>query len=258
MLRLEETLMRLQDKVAFISGAASGIGHAAAVLFAQEGAAVMLADRDAKLGVRAADEIAEFGGEAAYVQCDVTNAASVDAAITQTMAHYGKLNVLYNNAGGSYPGSKTVTEATDEDFWAEINLNLYGTWLGCRYGIRALIQSGGGSVINTSSAVAISGNLSDNHAYVAAKGAISALTRGLASRYGRDKVRVNAIVPGVTKTERVLERVKAPLPTALVDRHLLGFGEPGCVAATALFLASDESTSITGQNLAVDSGYTIS
>jgi NAD(P)-dependent dehydrogenase (short-subunit alcohol dehydrogenase family) len=113
-------------------------------------------------------------------------------------------------------------------------------------------------VINTSSAVAISGNLSDNHAYVAARGAISALTRGLASRYGRDKVRVNAIVPGVTKTERVLERVKAHLTTALVDRHLLGFGERGCVAATALFLASDESTSITGQNLAVDSGYTIS
>jgi len=250
--------MRLQDKVAFISGAASGIGRVAAGLFANEGAAVMLADRDAAAGHRAAEEIAKSGGNVAFVQCDVTNPQSVEAAIQQTVTRYGRLTVLYNNAGGSLPGTKTVTEASDADFWAEINLNLYGTWLGCRYGIRALVQSGGGSVINTSSAVAMSGALSDNHAYVAAKGGVSALTRSLACRYGRDKVRVNAIVPGVTKTERVMERVQGALPAALVDRHLLGFGDPGCVAATALFLASDESASITGHNLAVDSGYTIS
>jgi len=251
--------VKLANRTAFITGAANGIGRVAAELFAGEGAAVVLSDIDGERGEAAAEAIRAAGGNAFFIRTDVTDPKSVEAAITEAVRRNGRLDVLYNNAGGSAVKGGSVTEADDDDFWREISLNLYGTWLCSKFGVREIIKSGGGAVINTSSIVAVSGSPSGNDGYTASKGAVAALTRSMAVRYGRDHVRVNAVLPGVTLSERVVGRTQGvTLPQVWVDRHLLGFQKPEQVARAALFLASDDAAGITGQNIAVDSGYSIS
>jgi NAD(P)-dependent dehydrogenase (short-subunit alcohol dehydrogenase family) len=248
-------MARLEGKVAFITGAASGIARPTAVLFAREGARVVVAD----IAVAAGEETARMAGNGAIaMRTDVTDESSVRTAIRATLEQFGRLDVLHNNAGGSTPQDNTVVEAPVEEFWRVIKLDLFGTFLGCRYGIPALIQSGGGSVINMSSNLALMG-IHGRDCYTAAKGAIAALTRSLAVEYAPQRVRVNALAPSATMTDRVKKLMAGnPAIEKLGQSHLLGLIEPQDVANAALYLACDESRMVTGQLLSVDSGVTIS
>ena len=167
---------RLADKVAFITGAGNGIGRATAILFASEGAKVAIAEIDARAG----EETAHLAGNEAIAICaDVTDPDSLQAAISTTVKRFGRLNVLHNNAGGSTARDETAVNAPLDEFWRAIKLDLYGTFLGCRFGIPELIKAGGGSVINMSSNVALMG-VAGRDCYTAAKGGIAAITRSLA------------------------------------------------------------------------------
>jgi len=246
---------RLAGKVAFITGAGTGIGRATAVLFAGEGARVAIAEIDAAAG----EETAQLAGNGAIaIRTDVTDEASVQAAVRATVQHFGALHVLHNNAGGSTPHDDTVVDAPIEEFWRAIKLDLFGTFLGCRVGIPEIIKSGGGSVINMSSNVALMG-IPGRDCYTAAKGGIAAITRSMAVEFAAQRVRVNAIAPSATMTERVRRLVAGNAAlTRLAESHLLGLIEPADIAHMALFLASDESRMVTGQVYPVDSGVTIS
>ena len=246
---------RLAGKVAFITGAGTGIGRATAILLAREGAKVAVADIDAA----AADETAQLAGnEAIAILTDVTDPDSLKAAIRATVDKFGRLDVLHNNAGGSTAQDDTAVNAPIEEFWRAIKLDLFGTFLGCRFGIPELIKAGGGSVINMSSNVALMG-VAGRDCYTAAKGGIAAITRSLAVAYAPQKVRVNAIAPSATMTERVKRLIAGNAAlTRLADSHLLGLIEPSDIANAALYLASDDSRMVTGQVLPVDSGVTIS
>jgi NAD(P)-dependent dehydrogenase (short-subunit alcohol dehydrogenase family) len=250
-------MARLAGKVAFITGAAVGIGRATAVLFAQEGARLALADID-EAGL-AETARAASGGPAAplTLRADVTDPDSMRDAIARAEAHFGRLDVLHNNAGGSTVQDGSVTDASLDEFWRVIRLDLFGTVLGCRFGIPALIRAGGGSVINMTSNLALMG-IAGRDFYTAAKGGVAALTRSLAVTHAKDRVRVNAIAPSVTLTPRVRALMAGnDALTKLGQSHLLGLGEPEDVAQAALYLASDESRITTGTILRVDSGVTI-
>lgn len=249
---------RLRGKVALITGAGGGIGRATAELFSKEGARVVIAEYDSGTGQQAADAITKAGGEALFVQTDVTDETSVVNAVTETVRHFGALHVLYNNAGGSTMADGPLTEAPIDEFWRTIKLDLLGTWLTSRHAIPAIVKAGGGSVINAASVVALMG-WPGKDAYTACKGAIVALTRSMAVEFAPHKVRVNAVAPCTTRTPRVMAQLAASEATQkLVERHLVDLAEPADVANAALFLASDESARTTGHILAVDSGLTIS
>lgn len=248
-------MLRIEDKVALITGAGAGIGRATACLFAREGARVVVAEIDAAAG----EETAHLAGHGAIaIRTDVTDEDSVRACIQTAVRHFGRLDVLHNNAGGSTPQDGTVVDAPLEEFWRVIKLDLFGTFLGCRHGIPALAASGGGSVINMASNLAVMG-IRGRDCYTAAKGGVAALTRSLAVEFASQGVRVNAIAPSATMTDR-LKKLMAGNPE--IDRlgqaHLLGLMEPDDIANAALFLASEESRRMTGHVLAVDSGVTIS
>jgi NAD(P)-dependent dehydrogenase (short-subunit alcohol dehydrogenase family) len=248
---------RLEGKVALITGAGTGIGRATARLFAREGAKVVIAEIDSQAGDETAHEIAGSGGDAIAIRTDVTEPDSMQLAIDTAIGQFGALHVLHNNAGGSTQRDSDVTAAPLEEFWRAIKLDLFGTFLGCRFGIPVMQRSGGGSVINMSSNVALMG-VPGRDCYTAAKGAVTAITRSMAVEFA-PSVRVNAIAPSVTMTGRVAKLVAG---NAALDKmaksHLLGLIEPEDIAAMALFLASDESRKVTGQIYPVDSGIIIS
>jgi NAD(P)-dependent dehydrogenase (short-subunit alcohol dehydrogenase family) len=231
------------------------LGRPTAVLFAREGARVVVAE----IAEAAGEETAHMAGNGAIaIRTDVTDESSVRAAIRATLDKFGRLDVLHNNAGGSTPQDNNVVEAPIEEFWRVIKLDLFGTFLGCRHGIPALIQSGGGSVINMSSNLALMG-INGRDCYTAAKGAIAALTRSLAVEFAPQRVRVNAIAPSATMTARVKKLMEGNAAVGkLAQSHLLGLIQPEDIANGALYLASDESRMVTGQLLSVDSGVTIS
>lgn len=254
-------MARLAGKVAFITGGGGGIGRATAERFAEEGAKVVVADIDAAAGEAAATSAraraANSGGDAHFWRCDVTDRASVEAAIAETVRRYGKLDILHNNAGGSTLQDGPVTEAPDEEFWRVIRLDLYGTFLCCKIAIPEIIKAGGGSVINMSSNVALMA-LPGRDCYTAAKGGVASLTRSMAVEYAPHRIRVNAIAPSVTLTDRVRRLLAANKDIGkLASTHLLGLGQPIHVANMAVYLASDEAEITTGQVLSVDSGVTI-
>jgi len=254
-------MARLANKVAFITGGGGGIGRATAERFAEEGAKVVVADIDAAAGEAAAGSAraraANSGGDCHFVRCDVTERASVEAAIAETVARWGKLDILHNNAGGSTPQDGPVTEAPEEEFWRVIRLDLYGTFLCSKIAIPEIVKAGGGSVINMSSNVALMA-LPGRDCYTAAKGGVASITRSMAVEYAPHRIRVNAIAPSVTLSDRVKRLLAGNKDIAkLASTHLLGLGQPIHVANMAVYLASDESEITTGQILSVDSGVTI-
>jgi NAD(P)-dependent dehydrogenase (short-subunit alcohol dehydrogenase family) len=252
---------RLVGKVAFITGGGGGIGRATAERFAEEGAKVIIADIDQAAGEAAAgsarQRASNRGGDAWFVHCDVTERTSVEAAVQETIARYGRLHILHNNAGGSTLQDAPVTEAPEEEFWRAIKLDLFGTFLCSKIAIPAIIKAGGGSIINMSSNVALMA-LPGRDCYTAAKGGIASMTRSMAVEYAPHNIRVNAIAPSVTLTERVKRLLAGNANVSkLAASHLLGLGQPIHIANMAVYLASDEAAITTGQILSVDSGVTI-
>jgi len=248
---------RLKDKVAFITGSGAGIGRASAILFGSEGAKVVVSDVDQLGGEETVRITVNNGAEAIYIKTDVTNPESVKNAIQKTIEKFGKLDIIYNNAGGDLVDDGAITEVSTDVWEKTHSVNLFGTFLCCKYGIPELIKNERGSVILTGSMAGLTGWR--RSAYTAAKGGIISLTRVMAVDYAKYNIRVNCICPGLIVTERVAERIKANALIAekMQPFHLLGFGKPIDIAYAALYLASDESRIVTGAILSVDSGYTV-
>jgi NAD(P)-dependent dehydrogenase (short-subunit alcohol dehydrogenase family) len=252
---------RLAGKVAFITGGGGGIGRATAERFAEEGAKVVIADIDDVRGEASAQSArvgaANSGGDALFIHCDVRDKASVEAAFAETVKRFGKLTILHNNAGGSTPQDGPVTEVSEDEFWRVITLDLFGTFLCSKVGIPHIIKAGGGCVINMSSTLALNA-VPGRDCYTAAKGAIASMTRSMAVEYAAHKIRVNAIAPSVTLTDRVKNLLEGSKDIAkLAASHLHGLGLPIHMADMAVYLASDEAAITTGQIMVVDSGATI-
>jgi NAD(P)-dependent dehydrogenase (short-subunit alcohol dehydrogenase family) len=246
--------MRLKDKVALITGAGSGIGREAALLFAKEGAAVVAVD----LNEQAARETASMIDKAIHVRADVSKAADCERMISEAEKKFGKLNVLFNNAGIMH-GKDDDAVSTDEAIWdLTLDVNAKGVFLGCKYGIPALRRAGGGSVINTASFVALMGAATPQIAYTASKGAVLAMTRELAVIHARENIRVNALCPGPLRTELLMSflNTEAKKQRRLVHVPMGRFGEAREIAQAALYLASDESSYVTGTDFLVDGGLT--
>ena len=249
---------RLAGRVALVTGAASGIGREAAQLFAREGARVVLVDAAAAAGEEAARSIAEAGGEASFVAADVTVAAQVEAAVEAARERYGGLHVLFNNAG-VFPADDGLPEETDEAvFDRVVAVNLKGVFLGCKYGIPALRASGGGSIVNTASFVALMGAATAQIAYTASKGGVLALTREIAVAHAKQGIRANALCPGPVQTPLLAELLAEPAARArrMVHVPMGRLAEAGEIARAALFLASEESSYVNGAAFVVDGGIT--
>jgi NAD(P)-dependent dehydrogenase (short-subunit alcohol dehydrogenase family) len=247
---------RLEGKIALLTGAATGLGRVAAELFAAEGAAVVIADVND--GDDAVTAITEAGGEAAFVAADVTDDASVEAAIAFAVETFGGLHVLYNNAGIS-PADDDGPTNTSDDTWARtLDVNVTGIARCCRHGIPAMLDSGGGSIVNVASFVAHMGAATPQIAYTASKGAVVAMTREIAVIYARQGIRANALCPGPVLTPLLAKFLsdEAKRQRRLVHIPLGRFGEPAEIAKAGLFLASDDSSFMTGQSLIVDGGIT--
>jgi NAD(P)-dependent dehydrogenase (short-subunit alcohol dehydrogenase family) len=249
---------RLAGKVALITGAGSGMGRAAAELFAGEGAKVVVTDVVDDAGNATVAAVRAAGGDAAYVRADVSKAADCEAMVQCATDTYGGLHVLYNNAG-IFPADDGGVLDTPESTWEKVmEINLKGVWLGCRAGIPAMIASGGGSIVNVASFVAIVGAATAQIAYTASKGGVLSMTREIAVEYARQGIRANSLCPGPIQTPLLEELLSDPERRARRMVHIpmgrLGRAEE--LAKAALFLASDDASFMTGAQLVVDGGIT--
>jgi len=253
--------MKLANKIALITGAGSGLGREAALLFAAEGAAIAVADLNLESANRSAAEIVAAGGKAVALRVDVSNEADVRAMVDATIAGLGVPDVVYNNAGTIGKSGFLATMET-ETFDQVIAVNLRGVFLGMKYTLPHMARRGGGSVINQSSAAGLVG-IRGSAAYCASKAGVIALTRVAALEYGRYKIRVNCICPGLIDTPMAQELRTGELDPASAEtmRRVSPFGRMGTpdeIAKAALFLASDDSTYATGATFVIDGGWTAS
>ena len=247
--------MRLKDKVAFISGGARGIGAAIAKLFAREGAKVVIGDVLEEEGRKTETEINETGGESLFLRMDVTSEDEWQQAVASTLARFGKLDVLVNNAGIGDTGK--VEDTTVEAWDRVMDVNAKGVFLGTKAAIPELRRSGGGSIINISSQVGLVGTETASPQYQASKGAVRMLTKATAIQYADDRIRVNSVHPGPIITPMLEASDDGEMDKILLSRiPLKKYGEPDNVAFAVLLLASDESCFMTGSEMVIDGGYT--
>jgi NAD(P)-dependent dehydrogenase (short-subunit alcohol dehydrogenase family) len=250
--------MRLATKVTLITGGGSGIGKASSLLFAREGAKVVVVDLKGEAAEATASEITKSGGQARAFAADVSKAKDAQAMIQFAEKSYGRLDVVFNNAGVFHPKDDSVTN-TPEDIWdLVIDVNLKGVYLGCQYAIPALQRAGGGSIINTASFVAVMGAAAPQIAYTASKGGVLAMTREIAVEFARQNIRANALCPGPVDTPLLAELLSDPArrQRRLVHIPMGRFARPEEIANAALFLASDESSYVNGSTFLVDGGIT--
>jgi len=249
---------RLSGLSALITGAGSGIGREAALLFAQEGASVLVCERDAEAGRETAKQIEAAGGRALAVTADVSKSDDMRDAVATCVRELGALDVLFNNAG-VFPERDGSPVDTPEDVWQQvIDVNLKGVFLGCKWGIPAMLASGGGSIINTASFVAVVGAATSQIAYTASKGGVLAMTREIAVEYARQGIRANALCPGPVNTPLLAEFLADPAEKAkrLVHIPMGRLAEASEIARAALYLASAESSYVNGATFLVDGGIT--
>jgi NAD(P)-dependent dehydrogenase (short-subunit alcohol dehydrogenase family) len=247
--------MRLDGKVALITGAGSGMGKVAAELFAREGGSVVLTDVADEAGGAAA---AAIGERAHFVHADVSREVDAEAMVQAAVDRFGRLDVLYNNAGVMLPDDGSV-DAMSEAIWdTTLNVNVKGVAFGCKYGIPAMIAGGGGSIINVASFVAWVGAATSQTAYTSSKGAVLAMTREIAVEYARRGIRCNALCPGPIETPLLMQLLsdEQKRQRRLVHIPMGRLGQAEELARAALFLASDDSSYMTGASLIVDGGLT--
>ena len=256
---------KLEGKVAFLTGGGAGIAKATAKLFVKEGAKVALIEINREVGSAAEREIREAGGEALFVETDVTQDESVRRAVEATVARFGGLDILFNCAGGSLQEDVPVHEMDLEIWHRTIALNLLHPFLTCRHAIPHMMKANGGSIVNVTSHLGLMGSIKP--AYAATKGGIISFTKTLAAQYVQYGIRANAIAPGSIRTERQIKRYEnkdfmlAEKPSAAARQRMafqklypFSKGDPEHIASVALFLASDDSRMITGTTLAADGG----
>jgi NAD(P)-dependent dehydrogenase (short-subunit alcohol dehydrogenase family) len=247
----------LKNKVAIITGGASGIGRATAILFAQEGAAVVIVDINAEQGKTAVKEIEAAGGKAIFISCNVTSADDCRGAVEETVATFGKLDILFNNAGII---RRADVISTTEDEWDRVMaVNVKSIFLMSKYAIPHMVKAGGGSIINTSSGWGMKGG-GNAISYCASKGAVTNMTRGMAIDHGPQNIRVNSVCPGDTDTPMLRNEAKQlgqaedKFMSEAADRPLRRYAQPIEIAQSVLYLASDAASYVTGAALVVDGG----
>lgn len=250
--------MRLKDKVALITGGGNGIGRETALLFAHEGAKIAVVDIKDDDGLQTVQMIKDHGHTGLFVHADVSRAGDCENMVTLAESTFGKLDILFNNAGIMHHDDGDAM-GTDESIWdLTMNVNVKSVFFGCKYGIPALRRAGGGSIINTASFVALLGAATPQLAYTASKGAVLAMSRELAVIHARENIRVNALCPGPLRTELLMNflNTEAKKQRRLVHVPMGRFGEAKEIAQAALYLASDESSYVTGTEFLVDGGIT--
>ena len=252
--------MRLEGKVAIITGAGSGMGRVAAQLFAAEGAKVVVAEFDERAGGETVESVQEAGGDASFVRTDVSNEADAKAMVDHAVATYGRVDALYNNAGIMPEADHSVID-TDVATWDKVMaVNVRGVFLGCKYAIPKMLDQGTGSVINISSFVALLGCSVPQDAYTASKGAVLSLTRSLAVQFGPRGVRSNAICPGPIETPLLMDwllKDEAAKQLRLARNPSGRFGKPEEIVNAAIYLASDESRWTNGASFVIDGGISV-
>ena len=248
----------LNGKVALVTGGASGIGRATALTFAREGAKLIIADMNEEGGQQTVHMITENGGEAIFVQTDVTQATAVEALISKAVETYGRLDCAHNNAGVTQRAYPSTAEYPEDDWHRVLAVNLTGVWLCMKYEIPQMLTHGGGAIVNTASVAGLVG-LAGRSAYVASKHGVVGITRTAALEYAQQGIRVNCVCPGYIRTpmvEYVLQHAGAQIEAQMVAREPIGrLGTPEEIAETVVWLCSEAASFVTGHTMTVDGGF---